>query len=116
MNQEPTEPEQALEIMLKESAVAVIERGLPSIMKHFDMNRNEALAYALTLGGCMLLKSVNETLEHDLEVRDAIHKVKNRTVSSDELEKIVAAARNGHLAARILLEDIKRFGRSIDKE
>ncbi len=103
--------------MLTESVSTAIERSLPSLMKHFDLNRNETLAHALTAGFTMALESLGNTLEREPQIRDAIRKLKSgKHVSNDELEIVLIAAKNGHLAAQIILNDFERFDRAIDKE
>jgi hypothetical protein len=103
--------------MIRESVADAIDRGIPSLMKHFDMNRNETLAHALTAGMNLLLESNIKTLEREPQVKETIRKLKSgENVTNDELEIILIAAKSGHLAARIIVEDFKRFGRSIDKE
>jgi hypothetical protein len=117
MNQEPTEPENRLQITLNESLAATIERYLPSLMNRFEMNRDEALAQVLATGIIVLQESENETLKREPQVRDAIRKLKSgKHVSNDELEIVLIAAKNGHLDAQIILSDFERFDRAIDKE
>lgn len=85
-------------------------------MKHFDLNRNETLAHLLTAGLVLVRRQVAVT-KRETQVMEAIRKLKSgEHVSNDELELISIAARNGHLAAKIIVDDFKRFGRSIAKD
>jgi hypothetical protein len=116
MNEEPTETEILLQIMLRESIAEAVEIALPGLMKHFELNRNETLAHILTAGLVIVRRQVAVT-KRESQVMATIGKLKSgEHVSSDELELVSIAASNGHLAAKIIVDDFKRFGRSIAKD
>ncbi|MES2920080.1 MAG: hypothetical protein V4819_00940 [Verrucomicrobiota bacterium] len=116
MSNEPPAPAVNFSIDMDSLEAVALERGLPSLMKYHGMTRNEVLAFALAAGFSLLLKKHIDVLEREQSVREAIRKLKSEEpVSNDELEVVIIAARDGHLGAQIVMEDFKRFGRSMNK-
>jgi hypothetical protein len=103
-------------IQLDLEAGEIFERCIKQVMFDRDEPRNEVTALALILGLAQLEILALQAKALEPLVIAAIRKLKSgAAVSNEELEVISHAARTGHLEARIVVEDFKRFGRSMDR-
>lgn len=123
-----TKSESIVQITVETYEMEVFEQCISSLTNRRDVSPNDILAHALAVGLHLLMKTEvkesnarAEAMKRALTVREetvheAIRKLKcEEPISKDELDLIWFAAREGHLGAQIIMEDFKRFGRSIAK-
>ena len=108
------EPNAIVTIELDLNAKELFERGIKQLMEYRNEERNEVAAFALFVGLIQLQNAMLEKNTREPLIMAAIEKLKlGKAVSNEELEVISHAARSGHLEARIIVDDFKRFGRSM---
>ncbi len=117
MKQEQTESDSTIQITLETHEILIMERSISKLVAYRNTTRNEIMAHALLHGILLALQALTASVAREPIVQEAIRKLKlEEPISTEEIDAIWFAAQEGHLEAKIVMEDFKRFGRSIAKE
>lgn len=110
-------------VTLSRELYAIARSAAPDVMEEMGLDWDTALQHMMTIGFTIYMQSHCERLRkridvfnRDGEVREAIKKLTDETpIGEVDLDLIFYAAKNGHADAAIIMEDYKRFGRSMNR-
>jgi hypothetical protein len=125
MKEKLAESKSVIRIIMDDPDKDLMDKISLSLLDDEHLTTNDVFAHALVLGICQLQDALGVKMSTKLailslkedDVQEAIRKLKcEELVTLDEVDMIFYAAQNGHLEARIIMGDFKRFGRSIDRQ
>jgi len=113
---QPPPSQATFTINLDHETAAALERPLEIIGRNLGLDSDDTLAHILAIGALKTMADITERHERQILAATAIPKLKaEENVSIEELDAIFAEAKAGNLECAIVMEDFKRFGRSMEK-
>jgi hypothetical protein len=111
-----TEPQISITIRLDQADAAALEIPIETVGRHRGLDRDATIALILALGAVSALADIRERLKCQIDYAEGLKKMKaGEDVPLEEAAAVFSAATGGDVAAKIILDDYKRFGRSMEK-
>ena len=103
-------------IQLDHEDADALERPLELIGRNLGLDRDATIARCLLVGALKAMADITAQHERQIAAAEGIKKLKAEIQTTNaELDAIFYEAKAGNLECAIVMEDFKRFGRSMEK-